>query len=94
MQTIYERAVSAGIKYGRGNDCGMDSHGSDLYLKDTPQAREIVAAWQNESGRDGFVTYFRNDGVQWLEIPFAYDPYFRITGDQSAIMAARPRRTT
>ena len=76
MLSIYERAKAAGIKYGRDSDCGMDSHESDLYLKDTPEARRIVEEWREESGRDGFVTYFHIDGAQWMDIPFAFDPFW------------------
>jgi len=93
MKTIYERAISAGIKCGRSSDCEMDSHESDLYLKDTPKARQIVKEWQEESGRNGFVTYFYDDGKQWMDIPFAYDPFWAKKGEQSATMAATPRRS-
>jgi len=70
MQTIYQRATAAGIP--------MDHHESDLYLQDTPEARRILAEWRDESGRDEFVTYFRDQetGEQWMDIPFAYDPFW------------------
>ena len=70
MLSIYERAKAAGIP--------MDSHESNLYLKDTPEARRILQEWREESGRDGFVTYFHGniDGAQWMDIAFAYDPFW------------------
>ena len=64
--TLYERAKAAALE--------MDSHDSDLYLKDTPEARRIVKEWQEASGLDGAITYFRSDGAQWMDIPFMFDP--------------------
>ena len=72
VKSIYARAKAAGIP--------MDSHESDLYLKDTPDARRILQEWREESGRDGCVTYFRDniDRQQWIDIPFAYDPFWAV----------------
>jgi len=86
MKTIYERTKDAGLE--------MDSHESDLYLKDTTEARRILEEWRNESGRDEFVTWFRSEinGAQWMDIPFAYDPFWAAKGKRSAIMDAGPRR--
>ena len=83
MRTIYQRATAAGIP--------MDHHESDLYLKDTPEARRILAEWRAESGRDEFVTYFHDQetGEQWIDIAFAYDPFWVAKGERSAIMDAR-----
>jgi len=78
VKSIYERAKAAGIECGRGEDRGMDHHESDLYLKATPEARRILKEWQEESGRNGGVTYFTSqiDGARWMDIPFAYDPFW------------------
>lgn len=48
-----------------------DHHESDLYLRDTPQARELL-----KSANASF-TVFRStlDNKQWLDIPFAYWPH-------------------
>ena len=83
MKTIYERAKAAGLE--------IDSHESDLYLKDTLKAREIVREWESESKRRvSFITYFHSeiDNAQWMDIPFAFDPFWSEKGEQSAIMAA------
>lgn len=53
----------------------MDSHESDLYVADSPQAREII-------GRHGYrFTTFRNEapphvGEVWLDVPFAFLPWW------------------
>jgi len=51
----------------------MDSHESDLYVKDTPTARAILADWP--FGRLG---RFKNNinGEIYIDIPFAYAPYW------------------
>jgi hypothetical protein len=51
----------------------MDNHESDLYVKDTPTARAILADWP--FGRLG---RFRNNinGEIYIDIPFAYAPYW------------------
>ena len=67
--SIYTAAKSAGLE--------MDHHEGDLYLKDTPGARELLAvAGKKIDGRN--VQPFRSaiDGSAWLDIPFAYDPHF------------------
>jgi len=66
--TLYERAKAAGLE--------MDNHESDLYLKDTPEARRIVAEYRAESGTDCFITYFRSNGAQWMDIAFMFDPFW------------------
>ena len=68
--TLYEKAKAAGIE--------MDNHESDLYLKDTPEARRIIKEWQKESGLDGCITYFHSetDKAQWIDIPFMFDPFW------------------
>lgn len=62
--TLYEQLHAAG--------CQIDSHASDLYVMSTPRAREIVRAsgWQ----RSFFVSDI--DGKVWIEVPFAFDPWW------------------
>jgi hypothetical protein len=60
-------------------DLPTDSHESDLYVKDSPEAREILA----EHGKkvDGWnVQGFKSaiDGAHWLDIPFAFDPWWTL----------------
>jgi hypothetical protein len=50
----------------------LDNHESDLYIKATPEARELVkrSGWYH--------TLFRSavDGETWIEAPFAYLPWW------------------
>jgi len=85
MKTIYERAKAAQLE--------TDNYESDLYLKDTPEARRIVREWQEESGRDGAITYFHDtEGAQWIDVPLAFDPFWQAKNQRSSIMDAQPRR--
>ncbi len=63
-KSLYEDAVEAGLDY--------DSHESDLYVLDTPEARVLVE-------KHGF--YFEAfvstaDGRRWIDVPFAYYPWW------------------
>lgn len=61
----------------KGAGCELDSHESDLYVKDTPEARAILDG--NGKKVDGWnVQPFTSaiDGARWLDIPFAYRPYW------------------
>ena len=68
MNAIYSNPYKALL----AADVPMDSHESDLYVLATAQALSIVkaSAWT--------FTYFRSaiDGRQWLDIPFAYEPFW------------------
>ena len=70
MQSIYVRAKAAGLE--------IDNHASDLYLKDTPEARRIIKDWEIDTGRDALVKYFHSDvdATHWMEISFAFDPFW------------------
>lgn len=54
----------------------MDSHESDLYVMDTPAAREVLRRFEtaNRSAKP-FISQI--DGMKWLDIPFAYDPWWQ-----------------
>ncbi len=53
----------------------INSHCSDLYTPDTPEAREILE--RNGKKLDGWnVQRFQSEGQWWLEVPFAYEPYW------------------
>jgi hypothetical protein len=60
--------------------CEMDSHESDLYVRATPEAVAIVkeSGWRYET----FTS--QTDGQQWLDLAFAYEPFWeskqRLTG--------------
>ncbi len=74
--TLYYSIVATGISH--------DSHGSDLYIPDTPEARAILARFPLECGN---ATSFINQaaphaGQRWLDVPFAYLPFWQ--GKQEA----------
>lgn len=54
----------------------MDSHESDLYVKWSPEAAALVRA----TGR--VFQSFRHQvtGERWLEVPFAYEPWWKNRG--------------
>lgn len=61
---LYREAVKAGIP--------TDNHESDLYLLATPFARELVA----RSGRSFSQFRSKVDGNVWLDVPFAFSPWW------------------
>jgi len=63
-RTLYEDLVAAGIP--------TDSHESDLYVLDTPEARALLAKHGKQGS--GFVSQI--DRRRWLDVPFAYDPFW------------------
>ena len=69
MDTIYSALKAA--------NCEIDSHESDLYVRDTETARTILVDWVRAGRVLSFSTFRCNrDGTSWLDIPFAYDPYW------------------
>lgn len=62
--TLYEQLKMA--------QCQTDNHYSDLYVKDTPNARAIFR--KNRTPFRCFVNNLDNDF--WFEVPFAYDPFW------------------
>lgn len=62
--SVYDDCLAAGLE--------LDSHESDLYVRDTPRAREILARH-----RAHFVSFTDNDGAAWLDAPFLYLPFWR-----------------
>lgn len=61
---FYAAVVAAGIE--------VDHHESDLYVLDTPEARELVRTY--DKPLQVFTSHV--DGRQWLDVPFAYTPYW------------------
>ncbi len=56
--------------------CQLDNHESDLYVRDTPEARAIL----NQHGQK-FTTFTSDaDGQRWLDVPFMYAPFWRKKG--------------
>lgn len=62
--TLYQICKAKGLP--------LDNHESDLYVQDSPEAVEAVRATGHSFSR------FLNkiDGKVWLDIPFAYDPWW------------------
>jgi len=74
MATLYTDLIVA--------DCETGNHESDLHVRDTPRAREIIKA-HKPAGTDGWcVQQFTSaiDGTPWLDIAFAYDPWWAARG--------------
>lgn len=66
MTTIYEQLTAAG--------CEVDHHESDLYVRATPEARAILRA--ANSGAEARAFTCQRSGATWVDIPFAYDPFW------------------
>lgn len=66
---LYDRAVLDGLE--------LDSHESDLYLVATPHARQLVA-----DSNLAYSSFIGNDGRVWLEVPFAFGPFWRARAQQ------------
>jgi hypothetical protein len=68
---VYQQLKDAG--------CALYNHESDLYVEATPTALGIVKA----SGRSFTRFTSQVDGKQWLDVPFAYRPWWdKRTGKQ------------
>ena len=73
MPTIYELLRDAG--------CEIDSHQADLYVKATPKALEVLANYNDRHESNCYkltISLFPSaiDGTNWIEIAFAYDPWW------------------
>lgn len=66
---LYRLLVEAG--------CEIGSHYSDLHVKATPKALSIIRDF-NRMNLPVAAIPFRSqiDGSRWLDIPFAYSPYW------------------
>lgn len=67
---LYRRLKKAG--------CEIASWQSDLYVRATPEAVDIVKRYSEETGiklgYNGFVS--KSDGLRWIEAPFAFEPFW------------------
>jgi len=75
-RTLYEDCKAAGLE--------IDSHESDLYIRDSSVARRLLEIHDKRGKRvyqvDGWnVSVFRSqiDNAAWLDVPFAFDPYWQ-----------------
>jgi hypothetical protein len=64
--TVYQELLEAG--------CDLDHHESDLYIRNTPEARDILAARPRALVRGRH--FIGTDGDCWIELAFAYDPFW------------------
>lgn len=64
--TLYDSLLAAG--------CELDSHESDLYVKWSTTALELIKAHGSHVAK-----MFRSDvdGEWWLELPFEFSPFWR-----------------
>lgn len=65
--SLYQRMKAAGVD--------LSSHESDLYVESTETSRAILADFPLQKSN---AMGFRNqiDGKAWIDIPFAYDPFW------------------
>lgn len=77
-QTLYQRLVADGIPAA-----DMGHHESDLHLRDTRAVRTVLDEFNLRALRRGEQAWgykpFTSavDGSAWLDIPFAYDPWWQ-----------------
>jgi hypothetical protein len=53
----------------------IDSHESDLYVKDCPEVKTILKKYPMQS-RNARPFRSNIDGTIWIDIPFAYEPWW------------------
>lgn len=69
MTTFYDRLVSAG--------CKIDHHESDLYVRHTDAADIIIRSAVSTGEICRPSRFIGNDGKLWVDVPFAYAPFWR-----------------
>jgi len=67
---LYDAAKAAGVPIG--------NHYSDLYLKATPTALALVKQYDHKQSVASFTSQI--DGARWLDVPFAFMPYWDARG--------------
>ena len=65
--SFYEDCIAAGIP--------TDNHESDLYVKDAPETRELLAK-HKLSGVQARPFRSNTDGGMWWDCPFLFDPWW------------------
>jgi len=79
MKSIYERLISAG--------CVVEGRESDLHTPATPEALRLIREFRHDGTGDLRLAHnvyvSRIDGSRWVEVPFAYDPFW-IEADRKA----------
>lgn len=55
----------------------MDHHESDMWVKATPEALQIIEAYENSGGLTNRKFFNSNtDNSRWIDIPFGYIPFW------------------
>jgi len=54
--------------------CELDNHESDLYVKDTPTAREVIKRFTVNCKPQRFRS--RVDNAIWIDLPFMFQPFW------------------
>jgi hypothetical protein len=81
-KSLYQELRTTGIP--------TDHHESDLYVLDTPEARALIA----KHGKRGSSFTSQIDRRRWLDVPFAYDPFWERGGRKhSTIVVNAPARS-
>ena len=82
-KSLYQDLRAAGIP--------TDHHESDLYVLDTPAARALIV----KHGKKGSGFTSQIDRKRWLDVPFAYDPFWEKKSGRShaTITAAAPAKS-
>jgi hypothetical protein len=63
--SVFTECLEAGLN--------IDYHESDLYIEDSEKAKEILT----KNKRIDFTRFYsRLDKKWWLDVPFAYDPFW------------------
>lgn len=73
-KSLYQRMIDAGVR--------VEGHYSDMYVPDTPQVREII---HTHDVRVHYTSFPSNVAPheQWLDIPFAFMPYWEAKQKES-----------
>ncbi len=77
--SIYTEMKAAGVE--------IDNHCSDMYVPDNATTREIVKGYEYKCNVIRFISDI--DGTPWLNIPFAYDPWWSDAEKQVEAWAQR-----
>jgi hypothetical protein len=68
-KSLYERLIDAG--------CETESWQSDLYVRNTETASQIIHAFEAEGGISNKRNFTSDrDGQSWIELPFSFKPYW------------------
>ena len=78
--TLYGDLLRAGVP--------LDHHESDLYFRDCPEGRAILARFPEAAAQARpFWTSLESDGEKWWDVPFAYLPWWQARATADALRA-------